>query len=230
MLSDEERLQCEVAVQSEINTVEGIQDRLRLAREVAGVTALAAAITGGNTSTPTNKWNDAAGDIFSDLKSKLSTVEDNRGLTPNAVVIGADVLRKATESPAWRDRVKYTVSISEEKRIPFATLLADAIGLENPANVFVVGAFKNTAARGATASVSRIWGENVLLFRKEEPSFRFNGLGLQLRWAGSASGTGFEVGVERQELAKADAFVVHDYYQDLIVNSTAAHWFTNTIT
>lgn len=225
-LTDEEREQVESALESEINTVAGIQDRLRLAREVALVTALAAGLTGGNTSSPTNKWNSAAGDIFSDISAQMTTIEDNVGIAPDAMVIGSDVIRKASMAAAWRDRLKNTIAPASEAAMPLESVLAAALRIP-VGNIFVVTNYQNTAALGNTASLSRIWGENVLLFRREQPSFRFNGLMIQVRWTGS--GTGFEVTSERAARAKKDIISVHDYYTDKLVNAGAGHWFTNTL-
>lgn len=225
-LSDEERYQLENPLASEINTVEGIQDRLRLRREIDLVAALAAGLTGGNTSTPGSKWDSAGGDIFSDISAKMSTIEDNVGIAPDALVIGSDVIRKASMAAAWRDRLKNTIAPASEAAMPLEAILAAALRIP-VGNIFVVTNYKNTAALADTASLSRIWGENVLLFRREPPSFRFNGLAIQVRWAGS--GGGFEIASERDDIAKKDTIAVHDYYTDKLVNAGAGHWFTNTL-
>jgi hypothetical protein len=229
LISDEEREQAETPLAAEIMSVEAIQDQLMLSREVALVAALAAAITGGNTSTPAVKWGADGGNIFKDLKTKMTTIEDNVGVSPNALVIPAQVLRAASESAEWVSRASNMLTIAEQKRIPMATVLADALGIP-PENIYVAGGFKNTGPIGGTASVSRIWGTNTLLFSKEDPSFQFNGLGLQIRWAGSAGSGGYEISAERAPAsAKSDEICVHDYYVDKLINTTAAHWFTSTI-
>lgn len=230
-VADELVQQADAEARPAIATVERLVQNILLKREIDLVASLSSVT---QTSSPSTKWNDPGGDIFADLKAQFGTVRTGCGMLPNALALDEEVLRKASESPAWQERVRYTMNPGEVGTIGNAAILADAIGLPR-GNVFVASGNKNGAIQGQSASISSIWGENVLLFYKEDPRSAGMGspnFGIHVTWNGSdgVGQGGFLVETERIARRKGDAVYVHHYYDQVLMNANAAYLFTNTLT
>lgn len=204
---------------------------IALKREIELVTTLG---TLSQTGSPSTKWDANGGDAIADIKAQFSTIEDSVGVSPNMLVMDRKVARKITDSASFRDRAKYTMTPDQVRSMGTAALLAALLDIP-VGNVYLPSAHYNSAAKGATASMTRIWDENVLLGFKEDglsigqPT---QTLGMHVTWSGSSgSGVdGFEVDTEEVKSRKATVMYVHNYYDQVLVNPTAGYWFTNTLT
>ena len=102
-------------------------------------------------------WDDAAGDPVEDVLLVAEAIRANIGRWPNTVILPAAVLAKARLNPKIIDRIKYTV---KQDAVIGTDLLAAMWGIQN---VHVASSVENTAAEGATATMSDIWGKSVIV-------------------------------------------------------------------
>lgn len=221
--------------QAFINSVQWQADLLALEKEVALVTLLAATLTSTLTSSPTNKWNASNGDPIADITAKMALIEESKGVTPNALAMDVTVARALRDNVDVQDRIKYT---GAGGAVPFevvARAIADTLGI---ADVFIANiSVKNTGPHEGTASLSRVWGENVLLFRRESPGPEYAGLGLTVTWnSGDQSPEGegglvggYRVARFREPKRKSEGIMTSRYYDQQVMDSVAGHWFTNTL-
>lgn len=228
-LPDEVVAQADVEAAEAIPTVEDLVRLIALERERNLVTLLG---TLSQTSSPSTKWNDAGGSIISDLKDQKETIRQAVGQSPNTIAITDQVLEQVSETPDWKARVyQGGFTATEVERIGPAAMLASFIGVQN---VYVAKAYHNTAALGQVASMASIWGENVLLAYTENPrglNRPSQALGIHVVWSGGEGQAvdGFMVERKRVEERKSEAFFVHHYYDQVLLNSGAGYLFTNVL-
>jgi hypothetical protein len=229
-LPDEVKDQAEVEAQEAIPTVEDLVRLIALEREQNLVTLLG---TLSQTSSPSTKWDDPGGSAISDLKAQKETIRTAVGRSPNTIAITDQVLDLISETPDWKERVyQGGFTATEVERIGPAALLASFVGVEK---IFVATAYHNTAALGQPASMASIWGENVLLAYTENPrglNRPSQALGIHVAWSGGEGKAmdGFLVERSRFEERKSDAFHVHHYYDQVLLNAGAGYLFTNVLT
>jgi len=107
-------------------------------------------------STPSNLWSSyTSSDPITDLETGIQTILEDTALMPNTLVLGYPVWRYLKHHPDIVDRYKYTSSESVTTE-----MLAALLELER---VLVVKSVYNTAAEGATASMSFNAGKHALL-------------------------------------------------------------------
>jgi hypothetical protein len=230
-IADEDRLQYDPALIAEVNQLANVQDNIQLKREGDLVAGIVTNVT--QTSSPGTKWDAAGGDIIGDIKSKMSTIRDSVGKTPNALAIPATVLELASKTAAWKQNIIYAMTPEQALQMGLAGQLQAMISTsrESMVEVLVADSYYNSAAAGQTASFTSIWGENTLLFRKEPPSLQSANLGQHMVWTGEpGSAGGFVVERERVAKRKGDAIYVHHYYDQVFLNAGAGYLFTNTLT
>ena len=227
---DEYLKQCDPEAEPSLPTVESITHQLLLEMEVSLVTALG---TLSQTSSPSTKWDASAGSLIADVKAQKETIRVQTGRDPNILVCTAQVLDKITETPDFKDRVKFTLTVEQQRAMGPEGVLAATLGVDR---VFKAQAYRNTALQGQAASMSSIWGENVLLAYVDNPrSTNVNGsqaLGLTVTWdspAGDVRG-GFSVATERINARKGEAMYLNMYYDQITLNTGAGYWFTNVLT
>lgn len=101
------------------------------------------------------QWDQAGSDPIQDINDQAIAIKQVTGLMPNTLVVGAEVHNVLRNHSTILERIKYTQSgfISED-------LLARAFEVDN---YLVARAVENTAAEGATASMSFMFGKQALL-------------------------------------------------------------------
>lgn len=138
---------------------------IRRNMEINVVSTIDGYFTSGLTSTPTNKWNTysggSAGDPIADINAKISALELSSGISPNSMGMDISVARAIVQHPDVQSRYVSVQTQGQMKSQGYATILTDLFNLDN---VFIAKiANYNSAAKGATASFSRIWDDNVFL-------------------------------------------------------------------
>jgi len=221
------------AIQAHLDKVQFLRDKLELNREIKIFNQLVTDLTGAQTSSPAVKWDAATGDAVVDISAQMDVIEQNTGFSPNVLAIDKKVMRAIRDSATFQDRAKYVQIVTGSAT---ATILAEILGLERVVVADI--AIKNTAAANATASLSRIWDETVILARVDPPALEYGGLGLTFTWTTgdtAVRGTGgivqgWRVETWRENKRKSDAMMLSRYYDIKTIKAAAGHRFTNTLT
>ena len=139
-----------------------LRDRMALRRELRLAAVLRATGNGGQltggTATPSNKWDVDAATIEADVETGALAVRGKIGRVTNLMVLDLAVAMKVARQQDIRDIVKYTV--------PGERILAG--GAQLPPILFghrplIADVSRNTAKKGATESLSTVWGNHVRL-------------------------------------------------------------------
>jgi len=124
----------------------------------------------------TDKWSDYTNsDPVADVTTAHAFIRGQTGLTANTMVIDKDTLTIVRRHPILLDMYKYngTGLVSMD-------VIKSVFEVEN---VLVGKGIKNNAAYGATASITNIWGNNVVLAHvKPGMSLKTATFGLSFRW------------------------------------------------
>jgi hypothetical protein len=125
-------------------------------REKRAASALFASSTWGTDQTVSSKWGDFVNsDPANDVAVGVDSILSSTGQMPNSLLVGQEVYSKLRQHPDGLDRYKHTqTGIMNEE------MVAQWLGVDN---IIVGRAINNTAAEGATDSMSFIWGKNALL-------------------------------------------------------------------
>lgn len=123
------------------------------------------------------QWDQSGSDPILDLDSAKEAVSALTGYDPNIIVMGKAVFNTVKNHTAIIDRIKYT-----QRGIVTEEILAALFGVDK---VVIPGGVRNTAAKGATDAVSRIFGNHVLVaYREPRPAIMKPSAGYCFSWAG----------------------------------------------
>jgi hypothetical protein len=243
----DELKQADAETLAALPTLELLTFNIKLAREKELVDLIAAAATATTigTTSPSPKWDASSGDFVTNVLATFETFRQSRGVTPNAIAMSALVAEKIVNSASFRDRFKFDynanngIVLNGFGRQQFAGVIASVLGIPE-SNVLISDAYYNAAAEGATASMTSIWGENVLLFHVSPvrgvstQNFGIHPYYSPSNLPGLPSNIGksleFLVGSERRELRFSDVYFAGCYYDQIITNAGAGYLFTDVLT
>jgi hypothetical protein len=224
-VSDRERRNSDDVLRLEENKQSGTLIRLLLRREIRVAGLLRKTTNGGQLTLGTSASNPFAGASTTTAESDVVTgVEAMRqavGVEPNVIIIPAVIANQMVINAQWRDYVKYTYGSDAARPMLSArrpTLPPVLWGM----TVLTPGTIKNTAAEGATASYSDVWGNHVrLLYVNPEsgltnPSvaYTFRSEGLTTRqW--------------RTEASRTERFAVGQTIDERVVAASAGYEIAN---
>lgn len=224
LVSDDERANADSVISPDIRVTKRLQDRLLLRREYdaatylfnattfAGYTATAAALSGGTG----YAWSDLTNsDPQADVLVMKSTIKKVSGFMPNTLTLGVEVFNKLLTHPDVKDSFKYTSG--------------GVIGVEQLRQYFqieklLIGeASYNTAAEGATESMSYLWGKYALLaYVPNAPEKDTPALGYNFSWKLHNALTG-TVKKWREESLGSDKIEVEMAYDFKITAASAGY-------
>lgn len=122
-------------------------------------------------------WNDETSTPIADITAESIRMASRTGYKPNTLVLSPYVFNALKNHYDVLDRVKYT-----ETGIVTTSLLASLFEVQN---VYVAWAVVNSAAKGATDSISFIMGKNALLcYSNPAPALRQPSAGYIFAWTG----------------------------------------------
>lgn len=123
-----------------------------------------------------SKWSDYVNsDPVSDITTAHAFIEQQTGLSANTAIVDKDTLRVIRRHPQLLDMYKYTSGgqLNDGQ-------VKDVFGVDT---VLVGRGIKNNAVEGATASITNIWGNNVIFAHIETGvSLQTMTFGLSFRW------------------------------------------------
>lgn len=166
-ITELERLQAHPAIRLERSKTEFLNLQMALAREIRAAAILdvisaGGGITSANTFDANPNWDQATATIEADIKTGVLAVYDKIGYVPNTLVIPYKVAYAMAVQEDIRAILTYnTTGVSRDPLVLGDRLLPAVIhGMDV---VIPTGAQKNTAAEGATKSITEIWGDKVRL-------------------------------------------------------------------
>ena len=109
--------------------------------------------------TPTTLWSNDTSDPIGDVETGTNTIVSTIGQEANKGVIGRGLWRYLKQHPDILDRIKYSAG-PNSPAIVTVNAVAALFGVEE---LLVGTAISDTAAEGATSSLSYIWGLHLLL-------------------------------------------------------------------
>lgn len=194
-ISIDEELNADAPLQPRIDVTEILTNYLMLAREkrVADI-VFSSGNYGSNTAalSGASRWDTSTGDPVSNILAALRAPL----VRPNTMVIGEEAWDGLRTSPKLLQYVLSRANTSNgvTPLMLDAQTIAAAFRLDN---VFIGESIYNTAAEGASASYSRIWGKSCALIRVEpNPSpRRTQTFGYTFRFGGSMETSVFSEGM-----------------------------------
>jgi len=145
--------------------VDLLAERVKIAKEKRLVDLATNMLTTSTlTSSPSTKWDDTGGTPIADMKDMISAAARRSGVAPDCAALGAATVRSISDSADFLDRMKHDGSAKDGDLSYTAQALARLWGLKE---VIVGQSAVNTAGEDATPVFADVWGEKVLLFKKE---------------------------------------------------------------
>lgn len=213
---DEERENADPILQPDIDRTEFLTDRILLNREIAIEEALRTTAGLGETVIDAgDRWENVDVDPLPAIQTARLAVFASAQRRANTIVIPYNAFEVLRNHPKVVERIKYTTTgvLNEE-------LLAQVLGVDR---VLVPRSFKNTAAKGQTASVEAVWGTNCYVMHvPARAAARQVALAYSFVWNGAAgSMNGTVVEKWREHSRKADMVRVQKYYDHKIIAAGA---------
>jgi len=197
-----------------VDATENVSDRLELGleKEVADLLTSTGTITQNITLSGTSQFSDFANsDPFSVVQTGIDTVKTGAMVMPNTLIMGYQVFAKLKNHPDLLGRMATSTT-----RVLTTQMLADLFGVER---VLVGGAMHNTAAEGVAASMSYIWGKDmVLCYVAQRPGLKSLSVGYTLQMEGARYVDRWDEQAEKAEFVRAN-----DYYEPKVVAAEAAY-------
>lgn len=209
------------------NSVNLVVNDLRLDQEVriAGLVTSISNVGSGVQLTGTAKWSDNGSDPVADVTTGHAFIRSNTGFVANTAVIDWDTLQIVRRHPLLLDMYKYT----QGGELPDARI-AEAFKVDR---LLVGRAIRNVGKEGQTASMSNVWGNNVVLaYVGQATGMQSQTFGLRFRWQNPAHPAAFavETRLETGAGTKKVEIVETGYFQDeVVVARNLAYVVQNTL-
>jgi len=213
VVTDKDRANADKPINPDIDTTEGLTDKILLRREYDQGSYLF------NTSTFSGTTTALSGTQHIDTYK--DTIQNAIGREPNIVAIGYPVYVKLKNHPDILDRLKYTT-----KGVVTPELLAELFQVDK---VLVGKSIYNSAREGQTASMSRIWGKYVLLaYVNPKPSLKSPTLGYTFQEK-IYGGKGWKVKKWRREELEGDEIEVSTSYDVKLLCGDAGYLLSSVV-
>ncbi len=180
-VTDEERENADSPLAPDRDGTELVTAKIMLAREITmhSMVTTAANYAGTNTVTlsGTTQWSDYVNSSpISDVRTGVRQVHSELFMEPNIAIFPYQVMSILEDHPDFIERIKYS-----ERGIVTPELIADIMGIQN---VIVPGVGYNaTANPGQAASLSYLWGKDVLLaYVAQRPGLKMPSFAYEFVW------------------------------------------------
>lgn len=184
------------------------------------------------TTAVTNEWDDATNATpVADVEAAVQKVYDGTGLWPNALVINRKVFRNLRNCDEIRDRIESAGAGDAAKASDVTeAMLAAVFDLDY---ILVAGGSKNTANRGASASISQIWSDEYAMVCKvatDPNNFAEPCIGRTFHWAEDGSSPRGTVETYRHEGIRSNVVRVRTDTDEQILYPQCGHLLSNITT
>lgn len=164
------------------------------------------------------QWNDASSTPIEDIRQGKRYVQMRRGIRPNTLVLQQIVYDALLDHPDIVGRIDrgQTTGAAMANR----QTLAQLFELDN---IYVMGSVKNSANKGATASIGFIGGKNALLcYVAPKPGLWVASAGYQFDWQ---NGRSRGIRKFRMDLKDADRLEITNYLAPKKIASDLGYFF-----
>lgn len=164
----------------------------------------------GSSTTPGTVWSQySAADPVNDVLTAVGVFETGCGVLPNRMWMTGTILRHLARCSAIKDQIKYSgmddpkMLTEPSKRSAFLQALADLFGVPK---ILVADAMRNTANKGQTASLGKVWTSGTVgLIRVAETNDLAEPCAVRtFVWDGDGAGIGGTFETYRDEGKRSD--------------------------
>lgn len=230
-ITPEDRANVDPAIQTDIEKTEWVTEVVKVDKEIKLAAQLATDITQTTTMlTATTgalgRWDEDISDPIAAVENAVSTIVASVQKRPNTISIPFEVYQKLKNHPLIIERVK-AGGTTDNPAIVNANSLAQVFDIEN---VLISSAYKNTATKGATASVSNIWSDTVYIcIAPASPGLRTLSMAMTFAWNVAGATNGQFVRSWTDPEVMADFVEFNDYYDQKTTAATAGFKILDTI-
>jgi len=223
-LTDDDRENYVYDYDAEIESVQALKKKFYTEMEIA----VAAAVFNTTTWTGASLYTDNSGSpwstittgIIAQVQAAIEKVENNTGVSPNALIINKQALHSITKNTAIIARFPGSTAVT--KALIEANLSA-IFGLER---LIVCGGIYDGAKEGQAFSASKIWSNMYAMVAKiqEGSTMTEAGLGRMIIWEGYAGADEVQPVLQyREEQSDSDVFKIKQYDQPKIFDPYFGH-------
>lgn len=178
--------------------------------------------TGANlyTDNKATPWSTTTTDIISQVNAAIIKVEDNTGVSPDALVVGKAALHNLLAND---DIIARFVGVAVITRAILEANLAAIFGLDK---LIVGGGIYDSAKQGQDFSASKIWDYKYAMVAKVQKGSTMTepGLGRTIIWEGFSGADEVQPVMQyREEQTDSDVFKIKQYDQAKIFDAYFAH-------
>lgn len=223
-IPDEDREDAVAPLDLDTDATDNLTEMILLTKEYDAKRILTTAATGYTNSAEgyvtlsgTSQWSDYANsDPISVVRTAIDKVKKNILKKPNTLMLGYEVFSKLINHPAILERIKYS-----QLGVVTADLLSKVFDIEK---VIIAEAEYNSAAEGATDSLSYLWGKDAwVLYITPKPGVRTISYGYTLRRGARV------VKRWREEAEEQDVVKVKDIYEHKVMAIEAAYRIVSAV-
>jgi len=171
---------------------------------------------------PTIKWDGTSPTIEADVDTAKETIGQAAGVAPNIILFNDQVKNVVKKDSTVRNLIRYTIAGSGGQELLVNGELPPVLwGLK----VVIAAASEDTAKKGQTASISRIWDDDVLVaYVEPAPSLEALSLGYTFRVT-----NGIVVNTWRVDERKGDMIEPSVIQDEKLVATSAAYLIDNVL-
>jgi len=184
LLADRTVRNADAPIRPRITTMNKLMRLIMLGYEKRVMNLVTGSALASYRSNPTIKWDGTSPTIESDVDTAKASVRLNAGVEPNRILMNDQVKDVVKRDSTVRNLIRYTIQGSAGQELLVNGDLPPV--LWNLAVTLAMAA-EDTAKKGATASISRIWPDDVLVWYAEpSPSLEALSLGYTFRVIGGS--------------------------------------------
>lgn len=220
VIDDDERRIAKSPLNLNVDTTEIVTDRMLLAAEkrVADIVTSTTTMTSNTTLVGNDKWSAYnTSDPIKDIEAGKTAVSNAIGQEANKMILSKDAFDKLKWHPAILSKIQYV-----QRAVVTTDLLAAIFGF---AEVRVASSLYNSAGKGLTPSLSRLWGKDVLIaYVEKSVGLKKISLGYTMQFEGLQTISPF-----RDDKNIGDVIRVTEWVDEKLVSADCAYLIKNAV-
>ena len=156
---------------------EFVLDHLLLDWEIRVANMVTSGSNVGSSAAVSSAWN-GAGNPLGNINTAIDNVHFSNGVRPNRIAFGIEAWNSFRRDTTVRDLI---FGVNNGGGYPNTQQVAQLLNVDE---VYVAGAFRNTADEGVTETLASVWRDNVLVYyAPKAPTIERPSFGYSIRWA-----------------------------------------------